>query len=240
MNGVISNVSAGGASITFDTFIPLGKKVSLSFNLRQGADLKNLTATVIRVQDLQDSFQIALQFLDITQEARDSIEAVINDIYFLKGIKLFTNISHDEAISLKAMGKEVRYKADEVVFIEGSEGDSFYAVMNGKVRITKKSNIDSKSDEVLALIREGEFFGEMALFNEGKRSANAIAHSECVLFVLTVDDFNRLDNENHKLAVRILVEFIKTLARRLKTMNQEMVDLLFSETPIRDVNEGKK
>ena len=240
MNGVISNVSASGASITFDAFIPLGKKLSLSFKLREGANIKDITASVIRVQDLQDSFQIALEFINITGEARESIENVINDIYFLKGVKLFANISHDEAISLKGMGKDVKYKAEDVIFTEDSEGDSFYAVISGKVRITKKSNIDDKNDEVLALIRESEFFGEMALFNEGKRSANAIAHSDCVLFVLTVDDFNRLDNENHKLAVRILVEFIKTLARRLRNMNQEMVDLLFSETPIRDVNEGKK
>jgi CRP-like cAMP-binding protein len=69
----------------------------------------------------------------------------------------------------------------------------------------------------------------MALFDEGRRTANAIVHSDAVLFEITADDFNLMIKENHVLTIKLLFEFIKTLSKRLKTMNQEMVDLLFSD-----------
>ena len=232
------DLSGGGLGVGLDSFLPLGKKVAVDFKISDSLEFKNITSNVIRVQNSEDKFVVGLEFLDINQADVAKINSIIKSIYFIKDIKLFTSITHDEAFYLKSVGSEKEYKEGEVIFNEGDDGDAFYAVISGKIRITKKSMIDQSNEEILALIRENEFFGETSLFDEGERTANALAHSDCRLFVVTVDNFNETIKGNHMLAIKILIGFIRTLSKRLKTMNQEMVDLLFSESTIKDMNQG--
>jgi len=228
MMGRMTSVSTGGVSITLDVYLPLGKKVAVSFKIREGSDFKDLTAKVLTVKDLSDGFAAGLEFIDISPEESASLEAVVNDVYAMRELKLFAGLTHEEALALRSICKELKFKEHESIFTEGSESDSFYAVAKGKVSITKKSNIEGNKEEVLELIREHEFFGEMALF-KGKSTATAKAHMDCVLFRLTIEDFNKLYDQNHKLATKLLVEFIKALSRRIKSMNTELVDILYPD-----------
>ena len=228
MMGRMTSVSTGGVSITLDVYLPLGKKVAVSFKIREGADYKDLVAKVLTVKDLTDGFAAGLEFIDIPAEVAASLESVVNDVFAMRELKLFAGLTHEEALALRSICKELKFKEHEAIFTEGSESDSFYAVAKGKVSITKKSNIEGNKEEILELIREHEFFGEMALF-KGKSTATAKAHMDCVLFRLTVDDFNKLYEQNHKLATKLLVEFIKALSRRIKSMNQELVDILYPD-----------
>ena len=230
--GTTMNVSAGGMSVILDEFIPLGKNLILTFKVQEGLAFKDIAAKIIRSNDIDDRFIYGLEFLSLPQEGVEKINAVAEIIFFIKKIKLFSIISDDEALYLKHVGSDVDYPEGKAIFSEGDEGEAFYAVINGKVRISKKSNIDDTNEEVLALIREGEFFGEMALFDEGVRTANAAAHTNCKLFTITADQFNELIKTNHKLAIKVLLGFIRTLSKRLKSKNQEMVDLLFSEAAL--------
>jgi len=221
------NISAGGMAVALNTFLPLGKNLLLTFKIQEGLVFENISAKILRVNDIEDKFVLGLEFLNMTSEYIEKINNFVDSIYFIKRIKLFSNITDEEALYLKNIAKNISFKEGDIIFKEGSEGDAFYAVVSGKVRITKKSHLKESSEEVLALIREGEFFGEMALFDEGERTASAIAHTDTLLFVITADDFNKMMTDNHKLVIKILLEFIRTLSRRLKTMDQEMVDLLF-------------
>ncbi|MFH1825331.1 MAG: cyclic nucleotide-binding domain-containing protein [Candidatus Firestonebacteria bacterium] len=232
--GNIVDISAGGVAISLDSFLPLGKNLLLSFKIHDDIVIEDVSTKILRVNDAEDKFVFGLEFLNMTQENIEKISNLANSIYFIKRIKLFSCLADDEALYLKSIGRKVNFKEDQVIFEEGSEGDAFYAVISGKIKITKKSQIEESNEEVLALIREGEFFGEMALFDEGKRTAGAMAHTDSSLFVITADDFNKMMISNHKLVIKILLGFIRTLSKRLKTMNQEMVDLLFSEASLSD------
>lgn len=228
------DISAGGVAVLLDSFLPLGKNLLLSFKIHDDLVIENISTRILRVNDVEDKFIFGLEFLNMPQEYIKKIKRLADSIYFIKKIKLFAHVTDEEALYLKNTGQEVNFKEDQVIFEEGSEGDAFYAVISGKVRITKKSQIEKSKEEVLALIREGEFFGEMALFDEGKRTASTIALTDSSLFVITADAFNKMMLNNHKLVIKILLEFIRTLSKRLKTMNQEMVDLLFSEAALSD------
>ena len=236
----MGSLSSSGLAVVLDSFLPLGKHAGVDFKIGDSLDFKNISAKVIRIRDLEDKFVVGLEFIDISKDDVSRIKELIQSIFFIKEIKLFANISHDEALYLKTVGSEKEYKEGEVLFTEGEDGDAFYAVISGKVRITKRSQIEGGNEEILALIRENEFFGEMALFDEGERTANAQAHSDSRLFVVTAENFNEIIKNNHILAIKILVGFIRTLSRRLKNMNQEMVDLLFSDSVIKDMNQGGK
>ena len=233
--GTSMNVSAGGISIILDEFIPLGKGLILTFKVQDGLAFKGIAAKIVRSNDVDDRFIYGIEFLNMPQEGVHGINAIADIIYFIKKIKLFSIITDEEALFLKHVGADVDYPEGKIIFSEGDEGEAFYAVINGKVRISKKSNIDGTNEEVLALIREGEFFGEMALFDEGLRTANAAAHTNCTLFTITAEQFNDLIKTNHKLAIKVLLGFIRTLSKRLKSMNQEMVDLLFSEAALNEM-----
>ncbi|OGF47933.1 MAG: hypothetical protein A2452_09545 [Candidatus Firestonebacteria bacterium RIFOXYC2_FULL_39_67] len=233
--GTTMNLSAGGMSVILDEFIPLGKNLLLSFKVQSGLAFSGISAKVVRSSDIDDRFIYGLEFLNMPKEGMENINSIADVIFFIKKIKLFSIITDEEALFLKNVGTDVDYAEGAIIFNEGADGDAFYAVINGKVRISKKSNIDDTNEEVLALIREGEFFGEMALFDEGLRTANAAAHTSCKLFTITADQFNELIKTNHKLAIKVLLGFIRTLSKRLKSMNQEMVDLLFSEAALNDM-----
>ena len=232
--GIAQSVSGGGLGIALDSFLPLGKNILVSFKLNDEIKYEGIHSKVVRVQDEEDKFLIGIEFLTLPEPEKEKIEKLIAAVYFIKSIKLFASLTHDEALYLRNAGREVKFEEGKIIFNEGDDGDAFYAVVSGKVRITKKSKIDQANEEILALVREGEFFGEMALFDEGDRTASALAHVDCTLFVITVDAFNKMIKENHKLTIKVLVEFIRTLSKRLKTMNQEMVDLLFTENVIKD------
>jgi len=233
--GTTMNLSADGMSLLLDEFVPIGKKLGLSFQINEGLVFKGIVGKIVRAIDIDDRFLYGLDFLNMPDEGAKSIEEIGDVVFFIKKIKLFAAITDEEALYLKHVGKDIDHPEGQVIFNEGDEGEAFYAVIKGKVRISKKSNIDEANEEVLALIREGEFFGEMALFDEGLRTANAVAHSDCTLFTISAVQFNELIKTNHRLAIKVLLGFIRTLSKRLKSTNQEMVDLLFSEAALKDM-----
>lgn len=235
LHGKTANLSAGGMALLLDSFLPLGKSISIDFKIQDDTVFENVIAKILRVNDVEDGFLCGVEFLNLQPADIEKINRIANSVHFIKGIKLFSHINDEESFYLKNIGKEESYTEGKTIFKEGADGDAFYAVISGKVRITKKSAIDDKNQEVLALIREGEFFGEMALFDEGTRTANASAHTDTVLFVITADAFNTMIKNNYKLAIKLLLGFIRTLSKRLKSMNQEMVDLLFSEAALTDI-----
>jgi len=235
IKGTTVNLSASGMTVAIEGFIPLGRNLLISFKIQEGLVFENITAKILRTEDLEDHFNYGLEFLNLPREGAGKINALTDSISFIKRIKLFSVLSDAEALILKNVGKENGFPDGKTIFVEGEDGDAFYAVIKGKVRISKKSNIDAANEEVLALVREGEFFGEMALFDEGLRTANAVAHTDCELFTITVEQFNGLIKNNQLLAIKILLGFVRTLSKRLKAMNQEMVDLLFSEAALNEI-----
>ena len=78
----------------------------------------------------------------------------------------------------------------EIIIREGTVADTFYIIRKGKVAITKK--FEDGEEMVLAVQNDGEFFGEMALLDEGPRSASAVALESTVLLEITRGDFSIL------------------------------------------------
>ena len=113
----------------------------------------------------------------------------------------------------------VRFAPDQVIFEEGAPGDCVYLIARGSVKISKKGR--GGQQETLTYLSAGDFFGEMALVDDGIRSAQATAHDDCIL--------GRVDENGWALlfqvaANQVLANFTRTITKRLRQNNQHFID----------------
>ena len=81
------------------------------------------------------------------------------------------------------------YPKDTMIFSESQPGQELYIIQKGSVKITK---IVNDNEQLLALLKPGDIFGEMSLLENKPRSASAIAHEETVLMAVNNANFNRM------------------------------------------------
>lgn len=84
---------------------------------------------------------------------------------------------------------KIQFSAGELIFKEGDPGDSVFFVEKGSVNIKKSMDREGREFKILAIISEGNFFGEMAVLEEVPRTACAFAAEECVLYSIKRKDF---------------------------------------------------
>jgi CRP/FNR family cyclic AMP-dependent transcriptional regulator len=130
----------------------------------------------------------------------------------LSQVYLFRELTPSEMDILISISTEKRVKKDEVVFKENATGDAFYLIVSGSVRIS--TIVPGVGEEALTILREGEYFGEMALIDDAPRSASAIANDDTILLMIGKDDFRKL------LAQETV--FTKTLSARLRKTDEQL------------------
>ncbi len=100
------------------------------------------------------------------------------------------------------------YQKNRMIFSESQSGSDMFVIQVGQVRISKVIN---GNEVVLAVLKPGDMFGEMALLENKPRSASAIAHEDCKLIVLNKNNFDMMVTTQPQLISRLTT----TLAERL-------------------------
>jgi len=145
-------------------------------------------------------------------------------IQFLRRVPIFGALNEDSMQRIASIMLEKAYSRKSIVFHEGDHGDTLYIIKSGRVKIAKVA-IDGR-EKTLTIMQPGDFFGEMAIFDNLPRSATAEAiDSEVRLFGLSKKDFERLIHEYPSIALRIM----KDLTRRIRQINQQVEDLAFKD-----------
>jgi CRP-like cAMP-binding protein len=142
------------------------------------------------------------------------------ELSHLKKIPLFANLTTDHLSKIASIGKQRTLQAGEVIFKEGDSGSELYTIISGKVRISKM--VPGIGEEALAILEPGAYFGEMAIIDDTPRSADAIAHIGCTLWVIQKQDLEQLMFLNKDLAYELLWEFVRTLSARLRETNDKI------------------
>jgi CRP/FNR family cyclic AMP-dependent transcriptional regulator len=142
----------------------------------------------------------------------------------LEKIVLFKGLTSDQISQLIKVARSEEFKAGEIIFKEGEKGDKLYIILSGSVRISKQ--IPGSGEEALAVLKPGDFFGEMALIDDVERSADAIANEKSSILSIDKNSFESLLFLNKDLAHTILWNFVKTLSRRLRDTNEKLRALL--------------
>jgi len=152
-----------------------------------------------------------------------------NRIDFLKYFPFFENLEMVDLEKIAPLFMERSYEKGANVFLEGDEGDELFIIHSGIVKICKGEH---DREIILAVFRDGDFFGEMAVMeNEQTRSASAKTMEKTKLYVLRKCDFSRLMNDNPHITLKIL----ETAMERLRKANQLISDLTMADIRTRIV-----
>ena len=114
------------------------------------------------------------------------------------------------------------YQKNTMIFAECQNGNEMYIIQEGQVKISKV--VDGK-EVILAVLKKGDFFGEMALLENKPRSASAIAHENCRLMAVNRQNFDLLVATQPQIIARLTT----TLAERLWSMTRQMANTAIKE-----------
>lgn len=145
-------------------------------------------------------------------------------IEVLKKMNLFENLSGNELGKIENILRPQAFTKDAVIFKEGDPGDRCYVIAKGEVRISKF--IQNIGEEALAVLKPGEYFGEMALIDNYPRSAHAIAHTDVELLAINKPDLDKILIMDHEMGYKFMWAFTKTLSKRLRDMNERLAGVL--------------
>lgn len=144
----------------------------------------------------------------------------------LKNIPLFSQLSKRDITSLFNIIHNRSYVAGEYVFHQGDPGIGLYIIREGEVRIERK--LEKNEVIPLAKFRDGDFFGELALVDNEKRSASAIAESDVKLAVIFKPDLDDFISRFPKKGVKILQGIAHVVSVRLRQVNEENITFISS------------
>jgi CRP-like cAMP-binding protein len=121
-----------------------------------------------------------------------------------------------------ARGMRVRrFRRGETVFHVGDPGDALFIVMAGSIKITLPA--DTGDEAILATLRSGDFFGELALLDGAPRSATAVAIEPTETYVLSRDGFRELIASQSQMREALLA----TLAAEVRRLTNHVEELHF-------------
>ena len=144
-------------------------------------------------------------------------------IELLQSVSIFWDLNENDLghIADKMVAKH--FENGNYIFLEDSEGEQCFFVLEGSVKVTRLSK-DGR-EVILAMLNEGEFFGEMSLLDGESRSANVIALEKTKVLTLDRNDFIEVVNDYPQIAVQLL----KELARRLRKSDRQIASLSLSD-----------
>src|SRR5512133_747914 len=132
-------------------------------------------------------------------------------------VPLFANLEKVERDAITAILVKKSFKPDEMIVHEDdSENHAFFIIANGSVHVTVFTSEGKQT--ILATLRKGEFFGEMALLDGEPRSASVIAAESCVLLMLYRRSLLEILQKYPKITIQMLVE----MSRRLRRTNRQI------------------
>ena len=148
-------------------------------------------------------------------------------IPFLEKVPLFASLELDDYAALAGLTKINKYRKGDTIFHQEDPGSTLYIIISGQVKIT----IDSSEggEAILAILTEGDFFGELSLLDQEPRSANVVTMLDTQTLVLHRQDFLDFLNARHEL----VVDMLAALSRRLRAADNSIQDAIFLDLPAR-------
>ena len=130
-------------------------------------------------------------------------------IDLLQRVPLFHDLDRTEVERIARSFKERKFDAGDTIASEGAGGVGFFVIGDGRAKV-------SVHGEDRATLGPGDYFGEVALIDEGARSATVTAETDVMAYGMTPWDFRPLVETNAEIAWKLL----QTMAKRLRAAEQ--------------------
>jgi CRP-like cAMP-binding protein len=133
----------------------------------------------------------------------------------LKGLSLFKELNGRELRELEELLHERSYLPEEVIFDEGDVGLGLFIVVSGRVKVVSShAGLKQMAPE----FGRGEFFGELSLFDEERRTARVVAVEPTKTVALFRAEFFSLLERNRSIGAKILYELSRTICLRSRRL----------------------
>jgi CRP-like cAMP-binding protein len=142
-------------------------------------------------------------------------------VMFLKSIPYFSGLSPNELDSIKELIFEKTAERGEIILLEGEPAEALYFVASGVVKVFMTS-LEGK-EQILNLVRPGESFNELPIFDGGPNPASAQAMGAVVVYGISKADMEVVLRNNPQVALNV----IKVLAGRVRHLVSLVEDLSF-------------
>jgi len=156
-----------------------------------------------------------------------AIRPVTDKLALLRSHTLFRDLPPKVIEQLGAYMKKRTLARGASIFTKGDPGTGLIGVLSGSIKISVPSN--EGRDIVLSIVREGEFFGDMALLDGRPRSADAEAMSDCEVAVIERREFLPFLCGHPE----IMLKLIEMLCLRLRRTNEQVQNVALTNSSIR-------
>jgi len=150
----------------------------------------------------------------------------LHRLHLIERVPLFAGLSRRQLGRLLVKLFEKEYGGGETIFSQGEPGKALFIVLAGRVSICRSHH---ETEEELATLSPGDYFGELALIDDQPRFAGARADERAVLLMLYKSDFDDLIEGHRTIAIRVMGNLLKTLAgyvRRAQSIGNSRSDKL--------------
>ncbi len=147
----------------------------------------------------------------------------LDTVKVLSQVDLFSGLDREDLRALGELAQVKKLPRDTRVFEAGDRPDAVYVVGNGKVNVVITSS-DGK-ELILAVLGEGQIFGEMSLFDASPRSASVVTATPVELLSITRRDFSVLLDRHPRITRKLL----RLMSQRLRRANAKMESLAYMD-----------
>ncbi|MFN8287178.1 MAG: cyclic nucleotide-binding domain-containing protein [Chitinophagales bacterium] len=138
---------------------------------------------------------------------------LIEKVLLLKSLSIFSETPETVLAEVGEILEEIDFEKGKSVFAEGEVGNCMYIIFKGEIKI-------HKGEQLLAVLKENDFFGELSLLDTETRSASATAQTDVLLLKIDQEPFYEL-MENRVEVARGIIQTLCKRVRRLNTQLQE-------------------
>jgi CRP/FNR family cyclic AMP-dependent transcriptional regulator len=132
---------------------------------------------------------------------------------------MFSLLPGDQLLLLTQVLSRKPYPRNSTVIAAGDPADALYIVISGRLKVMMSDN--EGREIILAILHQGEVFGEMGLIDQAPRSATVVAMESCELLTITRTDFTKCLQKNFDLTMNV----IRGLVKRLREADKKIGSL---------------
>jgi len=137
----------------------------------------------------------------------------------LNKVSLFEGMPEEDLNQISNLATVRSFPRNTVIISEGDNSDSMYMVLAGKVKVYLSD--DEGKEIIINILKEGDYFGELALLDDAPRSASVMTLEDCKFAILSKHAFDECLKSNPAIALQV----IRGLSARLRYLTENVKSL---------------
>jgi diguanylate cyclase (GGDEF)-like protein len=143
---------------------------------------------------------------------------------FLKTVGMLSSLKISELHQVSQHLELLRFGKGDIIFREKEDGNELFIIKSGATSV--RIHVQDGTEKEIALLKTGEFFGEMAIFENAPRSATCIAAEDCEILRMNKEDFFSLMKNHPHAAISIMKNMLNKTTDRLNSSGQFITQMV--------------